>query len=432
MNRCVAITKKGDRCKNHSKTASLCHIHSKQLEVKPKEVKPKEVKLKEVKLKEVKLKEVKLKQIFNPYYNKNVLVDGFDNCSDTRKSLERFNPTQSNIAFATSYCDVLPLKNIKYIVGPIAYNEFRYGKYNIGLFGEFHMIRVVPKDLTNKSTVNFSSFLTSVVMQNPKQFDFFLEMYFKSRQYPEKMVNDLNTIFNLLSVDFKDCLSISKSCPFKNLRAHYVDYRSVSDIDDNVATRIYQGIANWLGSDRSGHMSDYLNSTEIQDLIENAVERYKEVVKKIDKIIKNDKKLNKQLDNNPLKIQILKFIKISQQGRLEKFVEYLERNRMAEFDIKTMNTRQALILIDFALLFIGVYSNLMDIYTLARMFRTFHKTPTDDPENIIVYSGNLHADRYNKFLDHIKAEKIIEIKGNTNDMYIEFSEENKRKSFLFN
>ena len=64
------------------------------------------------------------------------------------------------------------------------------------------------------------------------------------------------------------------------------------------------------------------------------------------------------------------------------------------------------------------------------MFRTFHKTPADDPENIIVYAGDNHAEYYTDFFNYINADKIIEINSKTN-RYIEFSEENKHKSFLF-
>ena len=433
MNRCVATTKRGERCKNSSKIGKLCHIHAeKGKEVKPKKVKAKEVKPKEVKPKEVKPKDVKPRDVvFNPYYNKYTDVDGLENCGNKRSSLKRFGQGASNIAFADSYCDVLPLKDIKYIVGPVVYSEFRYDKYSIGLFGEKHHILAVPKELNNKSTVNFSSFLASVVTQNPKQFDFFLEMYFRSRKYAPRGVDSSNTIFNLLAMDFHRCLEISKDCPYKNLRAHYADYRSVSDVDDNIAVHLYQNIAEWFTSNRNQNVSTYLNIPETEDLIENALKYYREILKKVNEIIKTDKKLGRQLDNTPLKIEILQFSRMRRKKNLEKFKEYLETHKMQEYNLLTLTTPQMLVLINFAVLFINVYSNIMDIYILARMFRTFSKTPAEDPENIIVYAGDSHTDFYNEFFEYINATKIIEIRREAKNQYIEFSEENKRKSFLF-
>ena len=291
------------------------------------------------------------------------------------------------------------------------------------------MILHVPVELNNHSTLNFSSFLTSVITQNPRQFDFFLEMYFRTSKHAKKGVDSVNTIFNLISVDFERCLAISKACPYKNLRAHYSDYRSVTDVDDHAATKIYRGIGNWLAN-RTGHVSLYLNIQETKNLIDNALKHYTELLKKIRIFIKRDRKINKQLDNTPLKAQILKFAEIRQHDSFEEFVKFIREHKLSTYNIQTLTVPQIAILLNFARLFIRVYNNLMDTYTLARMFRTFHKTPADDPENIIVYAGDNHAEYYTDFLNYINADKIIEINSKTN-RYIEFSEENKHKSFLF-
>ena len=445
MNTCAAITKKGLRCKNKT-TRTLCYVHDKvkagvkagdKESVKP-SVKAGGVKAID-KPSHKPQQTVKLypesNSVFNPYYNKYTPANGIENCGVKRPSLKRFVKGQSNIAFANSYCDVLPLKDIRYIVGPISYTEFRYGKYNIGIFGEIHMILNFPVELNNHSTLNFSSFLASVITQNPKQFDFFFEMYFRSSEHAEQDISPRNTIFNLVSIDFKDCLAISKACPYKNLRAHYSDYRSVSDIDDHVAAKIYGGIGRWLATNRTRNVSLYLNIQETKNLIDDALKHYVELQEKIRIFIKRDRKINKQLDNTPLKAQILKFAEIRQHDSFEEFVKFIGEHKlsMSTYNIKTLTEPQITILLKFAIFFIDVYNNLMDTYTLARMFRTFYKTPADDPENIIVYAGGGHARYYTDFLNYINADKIIEI--NTTDIkknrYIEFSEENKYKSFLF-
>ena len=86
------------------------------------------------------------------------------------------------------------------------------------------------------------------------------------------------------------------------------------------------------------------------------------------------------------------------------------------------------------MLFMSIHANIMDIYTLARMFRTFGRTPKEDPENIIVYAGELHANRYCEFLESINATPIITKldHGKINiTNYVTFSPEDKAKSFLF-
>jgi hypothetical protein len=203
----------------------------------------------------------------------------------------------------------------------------------------------------------------------------------------------------------------------------------VTDVDDHAASKIYRGIANWLAN-RTGHVSLYLNIQETKNLIDDALKHYVELLEKIRIFIKRDSKINKQLDNSPLKAQILKFAEIRQHDSFEEFVKFIGEHKLSTYNIKTLTVPQIVILINFATLFIDVYSNLMDTYTLARMFRTFHKTPADDPENIIVYAGDSHAKYYTDFLNYINADKIIEINTETN-RYIEFSEENKHKSFLF-
>lgn len=255
-------------------------------------------------------------------------------------------------------------------------------------------------------------------------------MYFRSSKHPEEVIKPRNTIFNLVSIDFKDCLAISKACPYKNLRAHYSDYRSVTDVDDHAAAKIYRGIAEWVANKALQHVSLYLNIQETKNLIDDALKHYVELREKIGIFIKRDRKINKQLDNTPLKAQILKFAEIREHNRFEEFVKFIGEHKLSTYNIKTLTVPQIAILLNFATLFIGVYSNLMDTYTLARMFRTFHKTPADDPENIIVYAGDGHARYYSDFLNYINADKIIEINTKIGP-YIEFSEENKHKSFLF-
>ena len=89
--------------------------------------------------------------------------------------------------------------------------------------------------------------------------------------------------------------------------------------------------------------------------------------------------------------------------------------------------------------FLDIFTIIMDIYTLARMFRTFNignKNMPVSPKNIIIYVGDYHADIYNDFFMNYLAlytpiTLTIDIKYNTTSC-LHLSPEDKRKSVLFN
>ena len=75
----------------------------------------------------------------------------------------------------------------------------------------------------------------------------------------------------------------------------------------------------------------------------------------------------------------------------------------------------------------------MDAYMLGRIFKTFDvsKNPThpSHANNCIVYVSDYNAAVYRMFLKQQGFEQVIKITG---DHIIEFTEEQRRTSFLFN
>ena len=463
MNRCIGITKKGDRCKNMINVGKLCHLHKKQpispikvkiptpispikvkiptpispIKVKiPTPIKPIKVKIptlvkgkkgtKSVAQARVKTSTVVDKDlIYDPYYGKNVSQK--DNCGLSRKSLERVPSTNLNKDFVSMFCDVLPLKNIVNVVGPIMYFELKYKTYNIGLFGEQHHIQS-PPNLSQENTLNFSSFILSIITQNAStEYDFFLETRFRLPGHVYPGPYSRNTILNLLDTDFKGCFDIVKKCPYKNLRAHYTDYRSVSDLLTSDLYSIYNYIV-YL-PDNLPLKNGSFPST-LQMLIANPLKKYDEVVAYVDNLIHTDKKILKQLDSIPVDIKksILEFYNLIIKTRTRNaFQTFIKKSKLDDISFFNPTFNDATILMEFITYYMMVYAALMDVYTLARMFKVYDPTK---PKNIIVYAGDGHINVYLPFLfAFLKDSKIVIRKVGPN--YITFSEDDKKKSFLF-
>ena len=461
MSRCVAITKKGDQCRNNAlKCDNVCTIHLKSkvyVMKKPKVSSPKVKLLCEGKVcpatkvcnptsgrcvsstgkigKElsgavspkvkVRLPEKK-SQIFNPYSNSMVSVNSKENCSETRKSLKRIN--NPNINVVKKYCDVLPLRDVEYIIGPYTYDEFQYGRYNIAIFGESHLIRELP-ELSKKSTLLFSDFLTSLLTQNADiNYDFFLEIGYMSRDIHPEAVYYMNTMVNIIENDFHKCLEIVKDCPYKNLRAHYIDYRNKYRTEVDVVQIIYSSLS--------------LGKPNVERMMNAFLSKYRKIYEARQKVIEaalQDPKIEKQLAHNPLRDEILSFIKMQIKKNDEEFEIFVKENKgyfekTYSEEKTTENDRDFWRdLLDSQ--FIYMLTPVMDLYTLARMFRSYPSGR--DTENIIFYGGAVHAMLYKKFLLYIKAKHRITIftplKANyRSNPYIQLTPAQKAKSFLFN
>ena len=90
--------------------------------------------------------------------------------------------------FAPYTCVELPLRDIKYIIGPCSFNYFKYAGRNIYLFGEAHLplSRTSTKtDMNPSNTIMFAGFVNSLVRQNPRRtYDLMYEspFFLKSRK----------------------------------------------------------------------------------------------------------------------------------------------------------------------------------------------------------------------------------------------------------
>lgn len=282
--------------------------------------------------------------VYHPFYKEDIDVDSEKNCGEDRLSIRWHAPNVQLVE--KGLCDILPLKDINYVLGPKTYREYRYYHKNICIFGESHVLKNSSHCENNHKTVTFSNFLTTLLLEKQDVFfDFFVEIPYVGKTNPlRSRVVSSNFSLYLIGEQFHDCLSYIKNCPFENLRAHYLDLRSVI-YPEHMAI----GQAAWAG--KSNPIGD-------RDAI----------LKIVLDLIHTDKTLQKELNKSYLKTEILDYT--------------LEAIQRAEDEI-------------------GIFAAVMDMYALSRIFRSFAPSASKPSEvdNIIIYTGNYHSYMYAHFIE---------------------------------
>jgi hypothetical protein len=268
-------------------------------------------------------------------------------------------------------CMELPLRDIKYIIGPCMFYFFKCGSRNIYLFGEMHSAldrTPITSDMNKSNTIFFPGFVYSLVKQNPTiNYDLMFEApnFFEKGQdkYAKRRSQTytsssptINSIYNT----FYDCINPDNRaslCMYKNLRTHYIDYRDTVE-----------------GSKIMAMPSGPEQSAEIRKLVATG-------------------KVAKQIA--AIKDDLIRTV----VGEYATQAIYEE-----QIDPESLNS----------------VTVLMDIYGIARMLREFDSTTykhnsqfKGTPQNIIYYAGAYHIDNMRKFFTNylgltegsIKAEE---------------------------
>jgi hypothetical protein len=322
-------------------------------------------------------------------------------------------------------CDLLPIKKIDNIFGPILYFEYHIGDYKkIGIFGEIHLLVTQSSELDRYNptrTVTFTSFMKSLLAQKTNRnevYDLYSEIYYIGRDNPiRRGISDINFSLFLMLQEFDKCFQVNKEeCNYKNLRGHYIDYRSK-----------YSGLLEF----------DYVKKTKHYNFSgEDAISRIKYINIYFNYFIQKDIKIQNSLKNNIFGNEIIQFIKYRQDTIKNWAIDYVKKNEWEKY--KTQEE-----LLDNISIALG--SLIMDIYTLGRLF----KNQSNNQKNVIIYCGAAHAMTYKYFFDYINISPFITIPTSTPPVnmaispfiaiptsnpfanMVTFSPANKKKSFLF-
>ena len=355
----------------------------------------------------------KIKKKFN--YNKY--------CDPERASIQNLNFDKVGIyrRYLAKMCDLLPIKKIDNIFGPILYFEYHIGGKKIGIFGEIHVLVTQPSELDRYNptrTVTFTSFMKSLLEKKTNRnevYDLYSEIYYIGKDKPiRRGISDMNFSLFLMLQEFDKCFQVNKEeCNYKNLRGHYIDYRSK-----------YSGLLAF----------DYVKKTKHYNFSgEDAISRIKYINIYFNYFIQKDIKIQKSLKNNIFGNEIIQFIKYRQDTIKNWSIDYVKKNEWEKY--KTQEE-----LLDNISIALG--SLIMDIYTLGRLF----KNQSNNQKNVIIYCGAAHAMTYKYFFDYINISPFITIPTAVNMVLspfitiptsnpfvnmVTFSPANKKKSFLF-
>lgn len=300
-------------------------------------------------------------------------------------------------------CLELPLSEIKYIIGPCTFYEFKLGNRNIYLFGEQHNFRRLDSDrITSSNALIFSSFVNSLVKQNPEQtydlmfeYTLFLE---KGQDVPHAYSESYPMTY--IVEQFMDCIHFSKrdNCKYNNLRVHYIDYRKSKDAETDPHVVMYH---------------------ELEELKNKIVSLF------------NTPKMLKQISEIKNKHIRDKFILFINNKITEKYNQNIKSGQNIEKKLKSGLPIEVNVL--------GFFALVMDMYGLARLLRDFD-TKTEKTyksafkgtsDNVIYYAGNEHikimVEFFTKFL-RLTPQYKVEIKDDHCKSYLKI--DMTRTSFL--
>ena len=275
------------------------------------------------------------------------------------------------------------VKIYDYIERPVNLTEHYSEKYqkHIYIFGDEHIVNPSCGQDVNKIDIDY--FIRNTINSTKKFVDVFLETTFYRKdiqsipivttgdpnidkiladQQKMKLTSRNLSALALIEQTFHNCLTFDKSqCEYKNARFHYVDMRSHIKPSMNLIANIYK-------------TSD-VNAKYI--LFQNMYKFYK---------------IDKQIDN------------IHNKDIKKLLNEYIENKYNEMMKIKDWNAFRQLF---------GVFL-LVDVYLLARLFRTFQSTTCD---NVIIYVGHVHAENYRKFLDTAGFQLINKVYNKPDPSY---------------
>lgn len=268
-------------------------------------------------------------------------------------------------------CLDMPLADIKYILGPGLFYQFKFENRNIYLFGEAHASLTRSSDIISadatiepSNTIMFSSFINSLVTQNRGiNYDLMVEIttQFKAR-YSAAEFNTNSPMVNAIVHQFYDCINPDKrlNCNHENLRIHYVDIRD--EIDE---------------------LSKYMPPSDTAAL-------YRQFITT----------LVKYYDGTKIKKQISAIKNRDAQTALESYIKTM----LSDIDIQFSMREELLI---------------MDIYGISRLLREFN--PRANPKdiegkqfigtsnNIIYYAGAAHIKQMGNFFNNFMKLPLINI-----------------------
>jgi hypothetical protein len=340
-----------------------------------------------------------------------------------KKNTEKKSPTKSK---KTKKAEPDP---IKYITGPVSLSEWKGHGKHIYNFGDRHIRdqtckKTMKKYMTKDNTLEIDKYIKHVISLNPdKMIDVFLETPWIS---PEQKVQGAS-IWDVdektkkpiyiaqVEKTFSTCLNVSKStCPFKNVRFHYVDVRRHKQVKSLV--HMYWAVYGLLIAE------------SIED-IKQAVNRFQKVrlgrvlEYTIPTILTQKLKIDKQW--NSIKDASLRknirdhFTKIFNENEIDgdelQWLYDTFQNPKLVQNGGGLKKEQREKLSKFWDKYEDFFYTVQDAYLAGRLFRTFTKKKSDEysetPKFAVLYTGEFHKTRYDDLFKRLQMKTIEEVES---------------------
>lgn len=295
----------------------------------------------------------------------------------------------------------------------------------IYVFGENHYPNNNCSIVSKNSRAVFD-FIKMNIENIPKFMDLFIETTYldKGGKYYNKNDNNITTLINF-ETEYHNCLYSNnlKNCQIPNVRIHNTDIRRSYQIKRPFIPYILDIVYRIEKAVRDKNIEMYKNQLKLyKELIENKenehnVNNYKlkSSSNNIDqlillfqsfypylKILKQQQTLSqnvKDVLNNYMKEEFASInLKYLDFTFIDKIISKLPKDILPIFGQNTMLSEITSSNLKFESVF-------MDIYLMARVFRKFEQKNyqnSNQPENIIIYVGDVHAKNYRKILNRLK------------------------------
>ena len=294
------------------------------------------------------------------------------------------------------------LRKIKYIGGPKTLSLYWNKEYEmtIYIFGEYHTNKGdCYKINKNGLHLEVEDFILDLVKNTPAFLDIYLEMPPFASDIEINNTGMSRIAHKLQKLDSVDNL----------IRLHSIDIRfGKSGLDDKTSALLKNLISIYESPDNKINLDD--TSTKIlKNLATFDLAEYKNYIVFI---ILNNKSVLKEINKSFLRDKILSFFtnNIIQDGLkyrelFRETIPVLFHDRISFLSSLEKILRPLII----------INSNIVDIYTISRIFKSFDMTKglrlkkvfqPKIPHNIIIYAGDAHSWRFRNFLDYIGTKKI--------------------------
>ena len=316
--------------------------------------------------------------------------------------------------------------NILTDVLSLSYHTSKEYNKNIYIFGENHK----PEDkcsLNIKDKCNVYDFIMDNILHIPKMIDVFLELPLidKNLQFYLPEIKSPGTL-DKFKINLLNCLNPIKNCKYPNIRFHNTDIRQFETEKElpfiMKFIRDYFAIYNTLDEKeinfekyhesviRLNNTLKGINESEYNTLLhfDNHEQLFQYLLN-----VYNKFKLQKQVDNisnQKVKDILLTFLYDNIKTINLKTVEYKYIKIMSNMPLDKIPTDKQIKIFTKYLnnILLALEIPFMDVYLLARMFRKFKQIKyqnSNEPENIIIYVGNYHANNYRFILSKLNFKQ---------------------------